>query len=289
MSRAFDSVVIIGAGRSGTKILRDSLSALPGAGTWPCDEINYIWRHGNALNPDDELRPDQATPRVRRFIRRRFSRLADRLKLDLVVEKTCANSLRVGFVASVLPEARFVFLVRDGRDVVASAIQRWQAPLDIPYLLRKARFVPLSDLPYYGIRYAWNRLRRLTSRERSLAFWGPRFKGMDTSRRTESLPVVCARQWRRCVERAEEDLSSLPEERVYRLHYEDLVRRPGPVLAELARFLGGDATPDGIDRVAAGIRPGRVGAWREALDNETRKELRPILDEPLTRLGYELD
>ena len=42
-------VVIIGAARSGTNMLRDVLVKLPGVGTWPCDEINYIWRHGNAL------------------------------------------------------------------------------------------------------------------------------------------------------------------------------------------------------------------------------------------------
>ena len=40
-------VVIIGAPRSGTNMLRDVLTSLPGFATWPCDEINLIWRHGN--------------------------------------------------------------------------------------------------------------------------------------------------------------------------------------------------------------------------------------------------
>ena len=38
-------VIIIGAGRSGTNMLRDLLAQLPQFSTWPCDEINYIWRH----------------------------------------------------------------------------------------------------------------------------------------------------------------------------------------------------------------------------------------------------
>ena len=30
----------------GHNMLRDVLTKLPGVATWPCDEINYIWRHG---------------------------------------------------------------------------------------------------------------------------------------------------------------------------------------------------------------------------------------------------
>ena len=49
-------VIIIGAPRSGTNMLRDALTALPDCGTWPCDEINYVWRHGNVGFPSDEFR-----------------------------------------------------------------------------------------------------------------------------------------------------------------------------------------------------------------------------------------
>ena len=38
-----------------------------------------------------------------------------------MVEKTCANTLRLPFVDKVLPEARYLHIVRDGVDVVASA------------------------------------------------------------------------------------------------------------------------------------------------------------------------
>ena len=41
-----------------------------------------------------------------------------------VVEKTCANSLRVPFVETVAGPAKDVFLVRDGMDAVASALER---------------------------------------------------------------------------------------------------------------------------------------------------------------------
>ena len=143
---AAQPVVIIGAGRSGTNMLRDVLTRLQGVDTWPCDEINYIWRHGNRESETDEFSVEQASPDVSNFIRAQFASIVRKQGLlsypegdRFIVEKTCANSLRVPFVNSVVPEAKYIFLVRDGRDVIASARKRWQAPLNIPYLLSKAK------------------------------------------------------------------------------------------------------------------------------------------------------
>ena len=66
IQRDWSPLVIVGAPRTGTNLLRDLLTQLPGYGTWPCDEINYIWRHGNATHPRQPVhRFDQsATHRV---------------------------------------------------------------------------------------------------------------------------------------------------------------------------------------------------------------------------------
>jgi hypothetical protein len=281
-------IVIIGAGRSGTKILRDSLCRLPGAGTWPCDEINYIWRHGNAAAPDDEFGPERARPGVRRYIRRRFDRLARRRALTHVVEKTCANSLRVAFVDRVVPDALFVVLVRDGRDVVASARKRWTASLDLPYLAAKARFVPLTDVPYYGLRYLKNRLyRRFVATDERLASWGPRFDGMAAMVRSEDLAIVCAHQWRRCVERADAALAAIDPARVVRLRYEDFAARPAPALAELARAAGIAATQAQVAAAAGGVTAGRIGAWRDDFQTGELDRILPVLSPVLARHGYE--
>ena len=58
-------VVIIGAPRSGTNMLRDILSTFEGVATWPCDEINYIWRHGNMSYPSDEIPRELANPKTK--------------------------------------------------------------------------------------------------------------------------------------------------------------------------------------------------------------------------------
>lgn len=283
----FQPVIIIGAGRSGTNMLRDILTELPGFGTWPCDEINYIWRHGNVRYPNDEFTVDLATPVVRKYIRGVFSRLAKKRKLSYVVEKTCANSLRVGFVNRVIPNAKYIFIVRDGRDVVASALKRWEAPLDISYVAKKARFVPITDMPYYGVRFLWNRIYRLLSPEKRLAFWGPRFKGMEEMLRTRSLPEVCAMQWIRCVDKAERELKQfVPSDRVIKLHYEDFVKNPHNEIKRLAAFLNIDVNEELIHQLTHGVSSKSVGKWKKDLDQKVLENIIPLLRKILKRHGY---
>ena len=207
-------IVIIGAPRSGTNMLRDVLARLPGGATWPCDEINYVWRHGNARWPTDEVPAERATPSVRAFIRNAFDRCAKHAQARFLVEKTCANSLRVDFVDRVLPEARFVLLVRDGRDAVASARRRWCAGIELKYLARKARFVPPMDLPYYVATFLRNRAGQLFSPRRQQRSWGPRFSGIDEMLASCSLEEVCGEQWRQCVVQASNALLRLPASRL---------------------------------------------------------------------------
>ena len=70
-----NDILIIGAPRSGTNMLRDILTTFDGVSTWPCDEINYIWRHGNVLYPSDEIPIDRATPDVKKYINKCFNKI----------------------------------------------------------------------------------------------------------------------------------------------------------------------------------------------------------------------
>ena len=129
-------------------MLRDTLTSIDGISTWPCDEINYIWRHGNKRFASDELLPEHATPQVCKYIRHQFDLLAKKMGTATIVEKTCANALRLGFVDKIFPDAKYIVIQRDGLDVVGSALKRWKAPLDFKYIAKKARYVPKTDLLY---------------------------------------------------------------------------------------------------------------------------------------------
>ncbi len=281
-----EPIVIIGAPRSGTNILRDMLVKLPGIDTWPCDEINYIWRHGNVRYPSDEFSAEMADDRTCRYIRSQFKGFVGKSGLDAVVEKTCANSLRVGFVDKVLPEAKYIFIVRDGMDVVGSALIRWQASFDLNYVLSKARYVPLSDIPYYGSRYLANHLYRLFSREKRLAYWGPTLNNMNELLARHSLIEVCALQWRACVENAERDFAEMLEHRIHRVGYEQFVDDPAREFARLGDFLGREI-PGGVSQqLRDGVRSDSVGKGRSALGEKAMESLRPLLNDTLVKYGY---
>lgn len=279
-------VIIVGAPRSGTNMLRDVLTSFEGIATWPCDEINYIWRHGNVRYPSDEIPAERATPTVQKYIQQRFNDIRERYNADIVVEKTCANTLRVPFVDAVVPNAKYIFIYRDGIDATGSAKERWTAQLDIPYILEKVRFVPKADLPYYGLRYFWARVYRLISREKRLAFWGPALNNMQSILQNHTLNEVCALQWQRCVDNAEKAFSEMPADKVVRVRYEDFVHQPVQELARILEFMGKEVEPDKITRAVEGVSPRSLGKGRKALGEQEVANLEALVGETLKRYDY---
>lgn len=282
----FQKILIIGAPRSGTNMLRDLMARLDGAGTWPCDEINYVWRHGNVRHPSDALQPRMARPEVRQYINDQFVQLARTRGLDTVIEKTCANSLRVPFVDRILDDAKYVFIVRDGVDAAVSAAKRWHAGLDLKYRLKKARFVPLSDVPYYCLRFLGNQLRRLGAAGKPLNSWGPVFDGMAQLQATTTTVGICAHQWRVCVEMACASLADLPPDRVHRVKYEDFVDDPVKEFQGIARFAGKAVTRGLADHLSGSVIATRKGSGRSELTAQDLMLVRDIMGQALVSHGY---
>ena len=286
--KSYKTVIIIGAPRSGTNMLRDLLCDFKRVGTWPCDEINYIWRHGNVGFDTDELSDKMASGEVKRFITKKFDQLANENGLDFLIEKTCANSLRVPFVDQIIPDATYIFMVRDGLDVVESASIRWQATLDIPYVLKKARYIPFFDIPFYGFRYFGNRLYKLLSKDKRLSFWGPRFDGFQKIVQNSSLEEVCAIQWQRCVNLSEDALKQIPNDRVIKVRYEDFVLRPNVELGRILSRLGICHTVDEINKIVKVVSSVNIGKGRQRLDKSKSEKVSKLISKTLKMNGYEL-
>lgn len=276
-------IVLIGAARSGTKILRDSLAAATGAGAVPFD-IGFVWGVAVPNAVDDVYDPNSLTPRHRAFIRQYIDRYASG-QPTTVIEKTVGNTLRVPYVASVLSDAVFVHLVRDGFDVVESTFRQWQEPADIRYLRAKVRHFPLRMIPTYGRRYALSMMHRSWAGDGRVATWGPRYPGIDADLRDEGLLTVCARQWRTSVETATRDLDATRRP-VLEVRYEDLVSRPAEVLADVASFCGLDVPTRALGEAAAKIHGGRSGVGARALDSRQRAVVDREIGQLLTSLRY---
>lgn len=283
------NVIIVGAPRSGTNMLRDVLSGLPGFGTWPCDEINLIWKHGNRTVPSDELRPEHVTPSITAFHRAAFAKIGKAQHAHTVVEKTCATSLRVEFVAQSFPDARYIFIHRDGLDAAASAMKRWYAPFEFGYTARKARYVPLGDIPYYARSFLARRIAARANRGSTLnqqvgTWWGPRPDDAEELQRHHPLDELALIQWQRCVEGSMHGLAGVDPAQVLSVQYERFVTAPGDELARILEFLGHPNLAGRADVSAISARS--IGKGRASLDADAVARLEALAAPTQVKLGY---
>lgn len=278
-------IIILGAARSGTKFLRDTLAASNAVACTPYD-LNYVWRYGNEAFPNDELPAATCTPDVRARIVKDLYRAAgiehdDKSRL---LEKTVSNTLRLPFVYEVFPDADFVHILRDGRDVVASSYAQWNAGSDWRYLLRKAR-----SFPWRHYRYAlWYLGRRLAagSRGSGQALWGVRYAGIEQDLAKHSVAVVCARQWVASVTAVRAASSRLSSLRYREIRYEDLVASE-EALSTLVDWLGLKQRDAVLARYRHTLRadnPGRP--WSESVPAEDFEQVSRILGPVLRTLEY---
>lgn len=287
MNPGFQSIFLIGPARSGTKILRDVIAAHPAIDRVPFD-VNYIWRLGNENLPHDELTPDLLTLPIAQRIARRLA--AYHQGAPCLIEKTVSNCLRIPFLDALYPEARYIFLIRDGRDVVESVYRQWLVPADWKYLLEKARTYPLLDAPGYALSYALNFLRKRVFRSTasSATTWGPRYEGIDRDVAARDLTEICAIQWVRCIEKAQESLRRVDPERQITIRYEEFVASPKQHFEKIAQFLNIDHTPYHSTDLLASISAKNIGKGWLRLTETQRSLIRPIIQSTLTSFGYDV-
>lgn len=285
----FTPLLIIGAPRSGTNILRDILSFHPSISTWPCDELNQMWRHYNSSSRTDELQVSDATSHVVVFIRKFFADFHRHTKTPFILEKTCANSLRVPFVATVFPEAKYIHIVRNGLDSIPSARICWGIGFRPVYLFKKLRYVPLGDLFSYFHRFFFSYFRRLFSKDKRVGMWGPIYFGMDHDISTKSLLEVCSIQWQKCVDSATTDLRSINSSSVFYLRYEDLVLNPVSTITAIFRFLGLENPEYYASSFSSLINPNSIGKGSRSISKSDCALIQSIVGQTLISHGYEIN
>jgi len=283
-SPSLQPVFVIGAGRSGTKFIRDMLGTAADVATVPYD-VGYVWRIGNEDLDHDELSPDQLTGRARDYIWRTLPQLTGTdpaANHRILLEKSVPNSLRVEFIKAVFPGAKFIHLVRDGRAVVESSIRQWQTPAETAYLFAKLRYFPWSNYRY-AFWYVKNQLmQRFSARSH---IWGPRYKGMEDDVRNETLETVCARQWRRCIERASLQLNNIDPGQVLQLRYEDFAKGEDAV-RDLCEFAGTTDQDAVLAYYRENWRNEGLAKWRRALNDVQRERVMTEIGSTLEELGY---
>jgi hypothetical protein len=251
--------LIIGCARSGTSILGELVAAHPDVRY--LHEAHEIWRKaGLGENDSHRLTAEHATPQVVRRIRKRFERERDDARL--LVEKCPRSALRVPFIRAVLPEAKIIHIVRDGRDVSCSL------------------------MPGIG-GDQWRHLKPPNWRELMA-----RDPGV----------VRCARAWRTVVEIAIEDLADVPHlcvryEDMVADPRDVACRVVGflgldehPAVLEfcdkIQNTTRGSYQAQRQEKWSRDDHTFRIGRWRENLSDEQAATIEEILRPVLVRLGY---
>lgn len=230
-------IIIIGAPRSGTNLLRDLLCSQKEFGTWPCDEINYIWRHLNRDYCSDEFPIELARNPVKEYIQNKFEKAFKEFNCKYLIEKTCANTLRVDFIKEVLPDAKFIFIFRDGLDCVNSASKQWSKKPNLKYILRKAKFVPFWDIPFYGFSYVLNLVYKLLDKNSNYKYWGPKFKDWKKFTNQKDMKIFCAYQWKFCNEKALASFKKMDKNFYMFISYEEITANPEKSIERINKFI----------------------------------------------------
>lgn len=280
-------VIIIGSGRSGTKFLRDVIASSRDVCCIPYD-VGYVWRSGQEGLDHDEIPAEAYDPNIAAGVRRTLVKMGRRngRGARLLVEKSVPNALRVGYVAKVVPDAKFIHLIRDGRAVVESSIRMWTAPSKLSNLVRKLRYFPLKNYRY-GLWFVWNIIKGRFVTQRGQVTWGPRYKGMDDDAIKLQLAQICARQWKQCVLLASRDLKDVPPENVHTLYFERMVEGDEEIAA-ICDFLGLSDKEQVILNFRDKVVPENACKWKKILSPEDIEIINNETRDVLESLGYEV-
>lgn len=275
-------IVVVGAARSGTSMTSRVLQRHPDVAFWM--EPKYVWRYGRPLAPDD-LRPaSDATPRVRRYIRGAFERFTEAQGRPRFMEKTPSNCFRLPFVEAVLPEARYLHVIRDGRDSTRSALRMWTKTPDKRALRRRLTQleIPLRDAPFYAATVLRDVVGRQLFPQRAYV-WGPQFPGLREVRDAEGVVAACAVQWRESVRAARAGLAEVPEERQMTVRFEDVMADPVGQMEAILAFLELRPSAEVREYAATFIDEGNRTSYDTGLDPA---EIDPYLEPLRSELGY---
>jgi hypothetical protein len=285
-NRKLAPVILLGAGRSGTKFLRSVLASSCEVAAVPYD-VGYVWRYGNEHVDHDEFTSNMLTESIITHVQNTLPRLIENKekgKAKFLVEKTVTSVLKAEFMFGIYPNAKFIHLIRDGRAVTESSMRMWEKPASKLYLFKKLRYFTWSNYKY-ALWYISNIIRGKFSKGRGQHIWGARYIGMDEDAATLPLATVCSRQWRKCVETARSQLDNIPADQVKEVRYEDLVNNIS-IVDQLCDFIGISDKETVLEYYEKHVEVSNLDAWKSRIPQAELDLIMAEIGEILCQFGY---
>ncbi|MGK7946829.1 MAG: sulfotransferase [Microcystaceae cyanobacterium] len=214
-----------------------------------------------------------------------------------LVVKDPKDSIRIESLNHLFPQAKFIHIIRDGRDVVASMMKTFD-----------------NELYYLTPEEAWAHVRI------------PNYQTLLNN----PSHINGAIQWQYCVETSLKALANIPKERQFTFSYEDLIQSPQEIATQLFNFACPQVTinQESLNTVISSISNQvsknlsvnfsndpqipwsqrlqqfsslvqddagsgttsdniRVGRWQQEINSSILSEIEPIIGSTLKKLGYQ--
>lgn len=249
------------------------------------DVRNWLVRRSNRWNRGRDLSP-VVLRAVADFIMEREARQVNKRIVGDKSPNSLLNGQAVTLLHAIYPDARLIFIVRDGRDAVVS--HRFQQFIDVTKHLSKVdlrirqEYIDNSEPFLHG--------------ERSLF--------------TQKGIRQAAEGWVKNVTETERMGRQLFAERYLSLRYEDMVKHPQTEIKRIWKFLGGDTSDPALDgiiaaemqhnpdadwqhekasEIVAPLQKGKQGSWHMLFTPREREIFKQIAGKTLIQWGYEKD
>jgi hypothetical protein len=240
-------VFVLGSPRSGTTFLAGAIGGIPGF-----VDLGEVAAVKAAVPELAAIPPEEAAARLRRVLG--VTRTIGLVRGLRGVEQTPETAFVTAALVRAYPEARLVHMLRDGRDVVCSLLEK-----------------------------GWLRAGREKGDDAGLAYGEHARFWVEPERREEFGAASEARRaawvWRGYVSAVRES-SATP----YEVRYEAMVADPEGTAAGLAVFL--DAPSDDLARTLAQAHAGSIGRFRRDLSPGQLADVEGEAGPLLRELGY---
>ena len=257
-------IFVVGTGRSGTTLLGRILSVHPEIGF--LNEPKALWHR--AITDEDIigsysevpgrycLTAADATPEVVERLRRLYCNYLRTVRRRRVVDKYPEAVYRAEFILSAMPDARIIWVLRDGADTVAS-IERWSTSHADARAGQSDNWWGRNDRKWLAL------VDQVCSREPSLV---PHISELKSLTRDVDRAAL---EWSLNALQGQAIQDEYPNS-VTQLRYEDLVDEPESCLRALAGFCGLAEDQSMLD-----FAIGQVAA----MPARTAPELHPVVNE----------
>jgi hypothetical protein len=291
---------IIGSPRSGTTILENILNCHPKISEWY--EPYYLWGSYFPDKGDDIWSDCYLTENCKKLIQQEYANFARKSHKSIVLDKSHQYVFNIKIVQKIFPKAKWIHILRDGRDVTLSIHKEW---------IKRKNMIQHKDFLKL-FRVTWNMLKRQPFwRYRLMAViyelrtnsslrpsrylnkskwngnigWGLRFENWQKYLETHSTLQFNALQWVKSVEAVRQNWSLLQDDSKVEIRYEDLLKAPGETLNNVLEVLGVDSTTEFFNSIPK-LEKNNFNKWANAFSEEELNEIKPILSSLISELGY---